>query len=149
MGRVAAPRTEFRALRQVLVRDGVAPAIVARMLAELHDHHEDLQAEAMASGSTAAAASAEAMERLGSRAVLAEAVARHPELRSWAFRWPWVPVVLRPVAVASSLASVPVLIVVSRGAVILRWCVSTGLAMLVTGGLLLLLARLLIGRPLP
>ena len=142
----SAPANEFRALRRELVRGGVAPAMVTRTLAELYDHYEDLESEALASGCPAVDASLEAMERLGSSRVLAREILRHPEFQSWAFRWPWVPAVLRQVVVLTSLASVPVLVVVSRGPVIVRWCVSAGLAMLITGGLLLLLARMLMGR---
>jgi len=142
----SAPANEFRALRRELVRGGVAPAMVTRTLAELYDHYEDLEFEALASGCSSAEASAEAMERLGSSRVLAREVLSHPEFQSRAFRWPWVPAVLRHFVMLTSLASVPVLVMVSRGPVIVRWCVSTGLAMLITGALLLLLARLLIGR---
>lgn len=142
----SAPANEFRALRRKLVRGGVAPAMVTRTLAELYDHYEDLESEALASGCSPAGASVEAMERLGSSRVLAREVLSHPEFQSWAFRWPWVPAVLRHFVILTSLASVPVLVVVSRGPLIVRWCVSTGLAMLITGGLLLLLARTLIGR---
>ena len=142
----SAPSEEFRALRRELVRGGVAPAMVTRTLAELHDHYDDLESESLASGRSPAEASAEVMKRLGSSHVLAREVLQHPEFQSWAFRWPWVPAVLRQFVILTSLASVPVLVVVSRGPVIVRWCVSTGLAMLITGGLLLLLARTLIGR---
>ena len=142
----SAPSVEFRALKRKLVRGGVAPAIITRTLAELQDHHEDLQAEALASGRPVAEASVEAMERLGSSRVLAREVLRHPQFQSWAFRWPWVPAALRQAVVLTSLASVPVLVVVSRGPAIMRWCVSTGLAMLITGAMLLLLAHILIGR---
>lgn len=141
-----APAQEFRALRRELIRGGVAPAMITRTLAELQDHFEDLKAEVLESGRPAQEAASEAIERLGSSRVLAQEVLRHPEFQSWAFRWPWVPAVLRQVVILASLASIPVLVVVSRGPVIVRWCVSTGLAMLVTGGLLLLLARMLIGR---
>lgn len=120
--------------------------MVTRTLAELYDHYEDLESEALASGRSPDEASAEAMERLGSSRVLAREVLSHPEFQSWAFRWPWVPAVLRHFVILTSLASVPVLVVVSRGPEIVRWCVSTGLAMLITGALLLILARLLIGR---
>ena len=142
----SAPSSEFRALKRELVRGGVAPAMVTRTLAELYDHYEDLESESLASGYSPAEASAEAMERLGSSRVLAREVLNHPEFQSWAFRWPWVPAVLRQFVILTSLASVPVLVVVSRGPVIVRWCISTGLATLITGGLLLLLARMLIGR---
>ena len=139
---------ELRALRRGLIRGGVSSASVTRTMAELYDHYEDLEAEALDAGCTPDEASAEAIGRLGSRQALAEEILRYPGLKSWAFRWPWVPVMLRQLVILTSLASVPVLVVMSRGPVIARWCVSAGLAMLVTGGLLLLLGRMILGGPL-
>ena len=138
-------RAEFRHLQRLLLNGGVSSAAVTRTMAELYDHCEDLEAEAIASGCSREAASAEALARLGDVQVLAEEVLRHPEFKSWAFRWVWVPAVLRHFVIVTSLASMPVLVVVARGPLIVRWCVSTGLAMLVTAGLLLLLARIVRG----
>ena len=117
-------------------------------MAELYDHYEDLEVEALEAGCSAEEASIEAIGRLGSGHALAEEILRYPEFKSWAFRWPWVPAVLRQLVILTSLASVPVLVVVSRGPVIVRWCVSAGLATLLTGGLLLLLGRMFLGGPL-
>ena len=117
-------------------------------MAELYDHYEDLEAEALEAGCTPDEASAEAIGRLGSGHALAEEILRYPEFRSWAFRWPWVPAVLRQLVILTSLVSVPVLVAVSRSPVIVRWCVSAGLATLLTGGLLLLLGRMFLGGPL-
>ena len=143
---VSAPLKELKALQRQLIRGGVAPAMITRTMGELYDHYEDLETEALESGCSAAEASAEATGKLGSSHVLAREVLRHPEFKSWAFRWPWVPAVLRQFVIVTSLAAVPVLVVISRGPLIVRWCVSTGLAMLVTGSLLLLLERILLGR---
>ena len=139
---------ELKALRRELIRGGVSSALVTRTMAELYDHYEDLEAEALEAGCSAEEASSEAIGRLGSGHALAEEILRYPEFRSWAFRWPWVPAVLRQLVILTSLASVPVLVVVSRGPVIVRWCVSAGLATLLTGGLLLLLGRMFLGGPL-
>ena len=140
-------RAEFRHLQRLLLTGGVSSAVVARTMAELYDHYEDLEAEALESGCSQAEASTEALQRLGEARVLAEEILRHPEFKSWAFRWAWVPAVLRRFVILMFLVSTPVLVVVARGPVIVRWCVSTGLAMLVTGGLLLLLARMVRGGP--
>ncbi len=138
---------ELKALRRELIRGGVSSALVTRTLAELYDHYEDLEAEALEAGCTAEEASSEAIGRLGSGRALAQEVLRYPEFKSWAFRWPWVPTVLRQLVILTSLASVPVFVVVSRGPVIARWCVSAGLATLVTASLLLLLGRMFLGVP--
>ena len=134
-------------MQRLLLNGGVSSAAVTRTMAELYDHYEDLEAEAIESGCSQEAATSEALARLGDVQVLADEVLRHPEFKSWAFRWIWVPAVLRHFLIVTSLASMPVLVVVSRGPLIVRWCVSTGLAMLVTAGLLLLLARLFRGSP--
>ena len=138
-------RAEFRHLQRLLLNGGVSSAAVTRTMAELYDHYEDIEAEAIESGSSQEAATVEALTRLGDVQVLAGEVLRHPEFKSWAFRWVWVPAVLRHFLIVTSFASMPVLVVVSRGPLIVRWCVSTGLAMLVTAGLLLLLARIVRG----
>ena len=118
---------ELKALRRELIRGGVSSGLVTRTIAELYDHYEDLEVEALEAGCNAEEASTEAIGRLGSGHALAEDMLRYPEFRSWAFRWPWVPAVLRQLVILTSLASVPVLVVVSRGPVIVRWCVSAGL----------------------
>ena len=138
-------RAEFRHLQRLLLNGGVSSAAVTRTMAELYDHYEDLEAESIESGCSQEVATADALARLGDAKVLADEILRHPEFKSWAFRWVWVPAVLRNFLIVTSLASMPVLVVVSRGPLIVRWCVSTGLAMLVTAGLLLLLARIVRG----
>ena len=138
-------REELTRVRRALISGGVEPFFVARTLAELSDHYEDLEAEARAAGYSESEASLDAMERLGRGQVIAEEVLRHPELKSWAFRWAWVPAVLRHLVILMSLATVPAVVVVTRGSVIVRWCVSTGLAVLLTGGLLLLMTQAISG----
>ena len=138
-------RAEFRHLQRLLLNGGVSSAAVTRTVAELYDHYEDLEAESIESGCSQEVATADALARLGDAKVLADEILRYPEFKSWAFRWVWVPAVLRNFLIVTSLASMPVLVVVSRGPLIVRWCVSTGLAMLVTAGLLLLLARIVRG----
>ena len=132
-------------MQRLLLNGGVSSAAVTRTMAELYDHYEDIEAEAIESGSSQEAATVEALARLGDVQVLADEVLRRPEFKSWAFRWVWVPAVLRHLVIVTSLASMPVLVVVARGPLIVRWCVSTGLAMLVTASLLLLLARIFRG----
>lgn len=134
-------REELKRIRRALISGGVEPLYVARTLAELSDHYEDLEAEARAAGCSESEASLDAIERLGRGRVIAEEVLKRPELKSWAFRWVWVPAVLRHLVVLMSMATVPAVVVVTRGPVIARWCVSTGLAVLLTGGLLLLMTR--------
>ena len=142
-------KSELRALKRSLIHGGVAHLFVTRTLAELQDHYEDLENEALHAGCSEVEAATEARARLGEGSVLADEILKRPELKSWAFRWPWVPAVLRQLVILMSLATVPVAVIVGRGPVIVRWCVSTGLAVLLTGAMLLLMTQMIrIGFPL-
>jgi hypothetical protein len=90
---------DFAAIREQLLRGGVAPKHVRRTIAELRDHHADLVSEATGRGATTAQATAEASARLGDQEALVGEVLRHSELRSWAHRWPWAIYGLAPLAV--------------------------------------------------
>lgn len=99
---------DFGALTERLLRGGVAPKHVRRLVAELRDHHTDLFSEAFASGRSLEEAGLEASIRLGDNDTLASEVLARPELRSWAHRWPRVaygvtPTVLLAVAWAGLL----------------------------------------------
>ena len=87
---------DFGALTERLLRGGVAPTHVRRMIAELRDHHTDLFGEAFAGGRSLEEASLEASIRLGDEEALAAEVLARPELRSWAHRWPRVAYGLTP-----------------------------------------------------
>ncbi len=138
-------RAQLKSLKRTLIRGGVATAYVSRTLAELHDHYDDLEAEALEAGYSEADASEEATQRLGEGRVIAGEILNRQELKSWAFRWPWVPAVLRQLVILTTIAAVPAVMVVGRGPLIARWCVSTGLAALLKGGMLLLMQRLVGG----
>ncbi len=86
----------FYELREELLRGGVAPRHVRRYLAELDHHYDDLLAEERAHGVTGAAASAAAIERLGSTEQLASALLAKQELRSITARYPWLVFVIVP-----------------------------------------------------
>jgi hypothetical protein len=87
----------FAALRERLLREGVAPKHVRRTVAELEAHHQDIVAELLARGVPAEQASAEARVRLGSDDTLAASVLARPELRSWARKRPWAAFTIIPV----------------------------------------------------
>jgi hypothetical protein len=104
---------DFAAIRERLLRGGVAPRHVRRTIAELQDHHADLIAEAVQRGSTREQAAAQASLRLGHDDVLVAEVLDRRELRSWAHRWPWAVYGLAPllVLVAAILALLTALFV--------------------------------------
>jgi len=81
--------SEFRELRERLLRAGVAPRHVRRYLRELADHLADLTREEQRGGRTPADARAAALARLGSIDQLTSSMTGKPQLQSWSARAPW------------------------------------------------------------
>jgi hypothetical protein len=79
----------FEALRETLLRAGVAPRRVKRYLAELQDHLADLTAQERAAGYDEEDASIRARAMLGSEAELAEGWLTDPRLKSVTARASW------------------------------------------------------------
>jgi hypothetical protein len=102
---------DFNSLKERLLRNGVAPKHVRRTIAELKDHHTDLFSEALARGHSVEEAAPEASIRLGDEDMLAAEVIARPELRSFAYRWPWVAYGLTPIVLfVAGLAGLVVLL---------------------------------------
>lgn len=105
----------FEALRERLLRAGVAPRHVQRYLRELRDHHDDALAAELANGTPLAAAREAAWARLGTEETLAQGMLERPELRSTAARFPALVFGVAPVlgwvgtfiAVVSGLSLLP------------------------------------------
>jgi hypothetical protein len=83
-------RPSFDALRERLLRAGIAPRHVRRYLAELSNHLDDLVSEEQAKGRSLGDAEAVARARLGTDEALAEALLARPGLRSASARAPWL-----------------------------------------------------------
>jgi hypothetical protein len=81
--------SRFDALRERLLRAGIAPRHVRRYVGELRDHLDDLVREETADGASRGAAEIKARTRLGNDEDLAEVMLARPELRSIAARYPW------------------------------------------------------------
>jgi len=94
--------TRFAGVAEQLLRVGVAPRHVRRMVFELSGHFEDLLDELRARGLAECDAEAEASARLGAEGVVAAVLAR-PELRSSMRRWPLAAFVILPVAAYAAL----------------------------------------------
>ena len=75
-------RPDFDRMWNEMLRSGVAAGVAARTIAELQDHFDDIEAEAMAAGDRPDAASDFAMRRLGRPDILVAAVTSRQELRS-------------------------------------------------------------------
>jgi hypothetical protein len=109
------PEKEFASLKERLLRGGVAPRQVERLLLELKTHATALLDEEIARGQPFEAARARARRRLGSDDdILAKALEQRA-LQSWGARWPVIVcAVLPPVALlALSVGTVSALVAVA------------------------------------
>lgn len=86
----------FAGLSRRLLRAGVAPRHVKRLIAELEAHFADVVAELRSTGRSQAESESQAAIRLGTEDVLAANTIARPELQSWARQWPWLAFVLLP-----------------------------------------------------
>jgi hypothetical protein len=92
------PPSGFDALREQLLRAGIAPRHVRRYIGELRDHFNDLVREETASGASRSEAESRARMRIGSDGNLAAVMLARPELRSLAARYPLAVFALGPFA---------------------------------------------------
>jgi hypothetical protein len=83
------PLPHFEALRERLLRAGIAARHVRRYIAELRDHFDDLVRDEIARGASRSVAESNARARLGSDNALAEVMLARPGMRSVAVRYPW------------------------------------------------------------
>jgi hypothetical protein len=80
----------FKTLEDRLLRGGIAPRYVKRYLCELDEHLSDNAEAQVAAGRDAPTAAAGARATIGSDDVLAAAMLRRREFRSWSARFPWL-----------------------------------------------------------
>src|ERR1700748_1601694 len=102
----------FEALRETLLRGGIAPRHVRRYVRELADHLDDLAAAERAAGRDEEAALLAAQARLGGDDALAAAMLARPELKSWAAKAPWLVFgLVPPLATMAGLFALALLLV--------------------------------------
>ena len=100
---------DYPSLANKLLRGGIAPRRVRRIVGELREHFHDLRTDALAHGMNDTEAASWACSRLGSeQQVVDESLAR-PELRSWSARWPWAIYALLPPFLMAALVILVVL----------------------------------------
>jgi len=106
----------FEALKETLLKAGIAPRHVARYLRELTDHLADLTAAQREAGHDEEASRLRARALLGGDAELAAAMLAQPGFKSWPARAPWLVFgLLPPVAItALFMATVVPLVLISR-----------------------------------
>lgn len=115
------PGPDLKKLERYLLRSGVAPRHVTRTIDELHDHFDDLEAEARRSGMSPRLACAHASVRLGDPRDIASEVVRRPELRSWMYRFPTLARVALPIAYAAMLPAASIAAGAELATVVVRW----------------------------
>jgi hypothetical protein len=86
----------FPSLAERLLRAGVSPRRIGRLLSEIEAHFDDVVTELQASGLSRAESEAQAEARLGPDDAFVAGILARPELRSWARRWPWAAFVVFP-----------------------------------------------------
>src|SRR5215475_11535275 len=83
------PEKHFEFLTEQLLRAGVAPAHVRRLVTELQSHYESLLEEERARGQPIDVAQELARRKLGADDEIVKRVLEQPALRSWGARWPF------------------------------------------------------------
>ena len=86
----------FASLAERLLRAGVSPRRIGRLLGEIEAHFDDVVTELEESGLSRAESEAQAEARLGPEDAFVAGIMARPELRSWARRWPWVAFIVLP-----------------------------------------------------
>lgn len=133
------PRPDFEQFARDLRRAGIAERHVRRAELELSEHFDDLVEDAIRSGLDRGDAECRAAENLGDLQIVGETIRSRPELRSWAFRWPRLALVLYPLACIAALPAAPVVIGVQNAPILARWAACLLLGGLVTATMLLVL----------
>jgi len=90
------PENEFASLKERLLRGGIAPRQVERLLLELKTHAAALLDEEIARGQTLEVARVAARSRLGSDDEIVRKALEQPALKSWGARWPVIVCALLP-----------------------------------------------------
>ncbi|MEM8815652.1 MAG: hypothetical protein AAGE85_07475 [Pseudomonadota bacterium] len=126
-------------IREQLEAKQVSPRVVARTLAELREHTEDVRLELIDCGHTPCAAERAALERLGDARSIARAAAAYPELGAWWKRFPHLAAVAYPLACVAVLPAVPVIAGLHNAVWLGRWLMCAAAGGAVTAMLFLLL----------
>lgn len=130
---------DFGALTKRLIRSGISPRHAHRTASELRDHYDDLVDEAVDSGVRSKQARRIATAQLGSIDDFVTQMAARRELKTWAFRYPRLAVVVYPVACFVALPAMPVIAGFTHRDSLMRWGASLFAAGMVTAALMLVM----------
>jgi hypothetical protein len=127
----------FKKLEQELAAAGTAPAVIARITHELKDHCADAEAAALARGLSPARARRHAHASLGGSEAIVSAVVAQQSLLDWRHRWPQSAKCVDSLAYCIALPAAPIIYCASHPAWIVRWGLSSSLAVCITASILL------------
>jgi hypothetical protein len=128
---------DFSKLATRLLKNGIAPRHAHRTVNELRDHYDDLVDAAVDDGASSENARRQAADRLGPMDEFVQQMASRRELKTWVFRYPWLAVVVYPIACLVALPAIPVVAGIAHRNTLARWGASFLAAGLVTAALLL------------
>jgi hypothetical protein len=137
------PAFSFEQLARELRAAGAAPSVIARTCRELKEHYADATAAALDQGLSVAAARRQAMAGLGSPEAIVAAVAARSALLDWRHRWPQSAHCVDSVAYFVALPVAPFVYCASHPAALVRWGLSSTLAVCVTASILFTLQWLI------
>ena len=130
---------DFNALASRLLRNGLSHRHAHRSVNELRDHYDDLVDAAMEDGANSKAARLRAAKELGTMDEFVAQMASRRELKSWAFRYPQLAVVVYPIACLVVLPAMPVFVGLANRTALVRWSASLLAAGLITAMLMLIM----------
>ncbi len=130
---------DFNALAKRLLKNGIAPRHAHRTVNELRDHYDDLVDAAVDEGANSKAARQRAAAELGSMDDFVAQMSACRELKTWAFRYPHLAVVVYPLACLAVLPAIPVFAGIAHRTTLMRWGISLLGAGLVTALMLLVM----------
>jgi len=130
---------DFSALANRLLKSGISPRHAHRTVNELRDHYDDLVDAAVDQGANSRNARLSAANELGKMDDFVAEMASRRELKTWAFRYPRLAVVVYPIACLAVLPAMPVFVGIAHRSALMRWGASLLVAGIVTALLLLIM----------
>jgi hypothetical protein len=130
---------DFSALASRLLKSGISPRHAHRTVNELRDHYDDLVDAAVDEGANSRNARLSAANELGTMDDFVAEMASRRELKTWAFRYPHLAVVVYPIACLAVLPAMPVFVGIAHRTALMRWGASLLAAGIVTALLLLIM----------
>ena len=139
------PALSFKQLALELEAAGAERSIAARIIQELKEHCADAEAAALVTGISRLEARRQARENLGSVSTIVAAVSARPDLLDWRHRWPHSAQWIDSLTFCLALPAAPIVYCATHPALIVRWGLSSTLAVGITGSILLGLHSLVPG----